>query len=104
MPASLPESPGPRVGGVIALSLETVAEVVGGRVEGDGGDVTVTGPVVIDGREAGPGSLFVAFVGEHADGHDHAPQAAAGGAVAVLGTRATELPTVVVDDPQAALH
>ena len=89
---------------MIALSLEVVADIVGGRVEGDGDGVVVTGPVVIDGREAGPGSLFVAFVGEHADGHDHAPQAAANGAVAVLGTRATELPTVVVEDPQAALQ
>jgi len=89
---------------VIALSLEVVAEIVGGRVEGDAEDVVVSGPVVIDGREAGPGSLFVAFVGEHDDGHVHAPQAAANGAVAVLGTRATELPTVVVEDPQAALQ
>jgi UDP-N-acetylmuramoyl-tripeptide--D-alanyl-D-alanine ligase len=89
---------------VVPLSLEVVAEIVGGRVEGDGHDVVVTGPVVIDGREAGPGSLFVAFVGEHADGHEHVPQAAANGAVAVLGTRATALPTVVVDDPQPALQ
>lgn len=89
---------------MLPLSLEAVAEVVGGRLEGDGPDVVVAGPVVIDGREAGPGSLFVAFVGEHADGHDHVPQAAANGAVAVLGTRATELPTVVVEDPQAALQ
>jgi UDP-N-acetylmuramoyl-tripeptide--D-alanyl-D-alanine ligase len=91
---------------VIPLSLEVVADVVGGRVEGDGDGhgVEVTGPVVIDGREAEPGSLFVAFVGEHSDGHDHAPQAAANGAVAVLGSRATELPTVVVEDPQAALQ
>jgi len=89
---------------VIALSLEEVADIVGGRIEGDGADVVVTGPVVIDGREAGPGSLFVAFVGEHVDGHEHAPQAAANGAVAVLGTRATELPTVVVEDPQTALQ
>jgi UDP-N-acetylmuramoyl-tripeptide--D-alanyl-D-alanine ligase len=89
---------------VIALSLDLVADLVGGTVEGDSDGVVVTGPVVIDGREAGPGSLFVAFVGEHADGHEHAPQAAANGAVAVLGTRPTELPTVVVDDPQAALQ
>jgi UDP-N-acetylmuramoyl-tripeptide--D-alanyl-D-alanine ligase len=89
---------------VIALSLEAVAGIVGGRVEGDGDGVVVDGPVVIDGREAGPGSLFVAFAGEHVDGHEHAPQAAANGAVAVLGTRATELPTVVVEDPQAALQ
>ncbi len=89
---------------VISLSLEVVAEIVGGRVEGDGYGVAVTGPVVIDGRQAGPGSLFVAFVGAHADGHDHAAQAAAHGAVAVLGTRATDLPTVLVDDPQRALQ
>jgi UDP-N-acetylmuramoyl-tripeptide--D-alanyl-D-alanine ligase len=89
---------------VIPLTLEVVADVVGGRIEGGVDGVVVTGPVVIDGREAGPGSLFAAFVGEHADGHDHAPQAAANGAVAVLGTRATELPTVVVDDPQRALQ
>jgi UDP-N-acetylmuramoyl-tripeptide--D-alanyl-D-alanine ligase len=88
---------------VIDLSLAEVAEVVGGRVEGDA-TVVVGGPVVIDGREAGPGSLFVAFVGEHTDGHLHVPQAAEKGAVAVLGTRATELPTVVVEDPQDALQ
>jgi UDP-N-acetylmuramoyl-tripeptide--D-alanyl-D-alanine ligase len=89
---------------MIALSLERVAEIVGGRIEGDGAGVVVTGPVVIDGREAGPGSLFVAFAGEHVDGHVHAPQAAAQGAVAVLGTRRTELPTVVVEDPRLALQ
>ena len=88
---------------MVPLSLAAVAEIVGGRVEGDA-DVVVSGPVVIDGREAGPGSLFAAFVGEHTDGHEHAPQAAAQGAVAVLGTRATGLPTVVVADPQAALQ
>ncbi|QIG42318.1 UDP-N-acetylmuramoyl-tripeptide--D-alanyl-D-alanine ligase [Nocardioides anomalus] len=89
---------------MIALPLEVVAEIVGGRVEGDGAGVVVDGPVVIDGREAGPGSLFVAFVGERTDGHEHVPQAAEQGAVAVLGTRATGLPTVVVDDAQDALQ
>ena len=86
------------------MPLDLVAEVVSGRVEGDGAGVLVTGPVVIDGREARRGSLFVAFVGEHTDGHEHAAQAGAQGAVAVVGTRATELPTVVVEDPQAALQ
>jgi UDP-N-acetylmuramoyl-tripeptide--D-alanyl-D-alanine ligase len=89
---------------VVPLELEVVAEIVGGRIEGAADGVVVSGPVVIDGREAAPGSLFVAFVGDHSDGHEHAPQAAANGAVAVLGTRATELPTVVVEDPQAALQ
>ncbi len=89
---------------MIPLTLEEVAEIVGGRLEGDGAGVVVGGPVVIDGREAGPGSLFAAFAGERTDGHEHVPQAAERGAVAVLGTRATALPTVVVDDPQRALQ
>ncbi len=89
---------------MIALDLDRVAAVVGGEVVGASGAVTVTGPVVIDGREAGPGSLFVAFVGERVDGHEHAAQAGEAGAVAVLGTRPTELPTVVVADAQEALQ
>ena len=88
---------------MIALSLAEVAEIVGGSLQGDGG-VVVDGPVVVDGREAGPGSLFAAFVGERVDGHEHVGQAAAAGAVAVLGSRATELPTVVVDDVRHALQ
>lgn len=89
---------------MIPLSLVEIASVVGGEVVPADAAVTVTGPVVIDGREAGPGSLFVAFVGERSDGHEHAAQAAAQGAVAVLGSRPTELPTVVVADPQRALQ
>ena len=88
---------------MIALGLAEIAAVVGGEVVGDA-DVVVDGPVVIDGREAAPGSLFAAFVGEHVDGHEHAEQAGQRGAVAVLGSRPTGLPTVVVDDPRAALQ
>jgi UDP-N-acetylmuramoyl-tripeptide--D-alanyl-D-alanine ligase len=84
-------------------SLDEIAEVVGGTVEGDGA-VTVTAPAVLDGRQAEPGGLFVAFAGEHADGHEFAAQAGRAGAVAVLGTRATPLPTVVVEDARAALQ
>jgi UDP-N-acetylmuramoyl-tripeptide--D-alanyl-D-alanine ligase len=93
-----------------------VAAVVGGALHTGGpggphalagpGAATVSGPVVIDSREAEAGSLFVAFVGERADGHDFAAAAAGNGAVAVLGTRPVDLPgvpTVVVGDPQDAL-
>ncbi|MCW2739038.1 UDP-N-acetylmuramoyl-tripeptide--D-alanyl-D-alanine ligase, partial [Nocardioides sp.] len=41
--------------------------------------------------------------GERADGHDFAAAAGAAGAVAALGSRPTELPTVVVDDVTTAL-
>lgn len=96
---------------MIALTLREIAEVVGGTIEGPGSvdgpgaaDVVVSGPVVIDGREAREGSLFAAFVGERVDGHEHTAQAAEHGAVAVLGSRPTELPTVVVADPRDALQ
>jgi UDP-N-acetylmuramoyl-tripeptide--D-alanyl-D-alanine ligase len=88
---------------MIPLSLGEVAAVVGGTVEGDGA-VTVTAPAVLDGRQAEPGGLFVAFAGEHTDGHDYAGQAGRAGAVAVLGSRPTALPTVVAGDAQAALQ
>ncbi|MDQ0766110.1 UDP-N-acetylmuramoyl-tripeptide--D-alanyl-D-alanine ligase [Streptomyces canus] len=88
---------------MIPLGVSEIAAVVGGRVEGDG-SVTVTAPAVLDGRQAEPGGLFVAFAGEHADGHDYVGQAGRTGAVAVLGSRPTSLPTVVVDDARAALQ
>jgi UDP-N-acetylmuramoyl-tripeptide--D-alanyl-D-alanine ligase len=88
---------------MIPLSLGEIAAVVGGTVVGDPA-VTVTAPAVLDGREARPGGLFVAFAGEHVDGHDFAGQAGAAGAVAVLGSRPTRLPTVVVGDARAAVQ
>jgi len=40
--------------------------------------------VVVDSREAEPGSLFVALVGEHVDGHDYVAEAFANGAMAAI--------------------
>jgi UDP-N-acetylmuramoyl-tripeptide--D-alanyl-D-alanine ligase len=88
---------------MIPLSLGEIAELVGGTVEGDRA-VQVTAPAVLDGRRAGPGGLFVAFPGERVDGHDYAGQAGRAGAAAVLGSRPTALPTVVVEDARAALQ
>lgn len=89
---------------MIALTLAEIAAVVDGTVTAPDAEVRVTGSVVIDAREAGPGGLFVAFVGERTDGHEYAAQAAERGAVAVLGARPTALPTVVVADTQRALQ
>ena len=43
---------------------------------------------VVDSREAGPGAVFVAFVGERADGHAFVADAFARGAIAALVERA----------------
>jgi UDP-N-acetylmuramoyl-tripeptide--D-alanyl-D-alanine ligase len=89
---------------VIALSLAEIAEVVGGQTHDiPDPSVQVTGPVVRDSREAGPGSLFVAFAGERVDGHDFAAAVVEAGAVAVLASRPVGVPAIVVEDVQAAL-
>src|SRR4051794_24510420 len=87
---------------MIPMTLAEIADVVGGEVIGDP-SVTVSGPAFRDDREAAKGGLFVAIAGERVDGHDFAGSAVEGGAVAVIGTRATAAPTVVVGDVVAAL-
>jgi len=88
---------------MIPLSLDEIAAVAAGTVAGDSATM-VTAPAVLDGRQARPGGLFVAFAGEQVDGHDYAAQAGQAGAVAVLGSRPTALPTVVAEDTRAALQ
>ncbi|MFG2262807.1 UDP-N-acetylmuramoyl-tripeptide--D-alanyl-D-alanine ligase [Streptomyces sp. NPDC048720] len=89
---------------MIALSLAEIAEVVGGQTHDiPDPSVQVTGPVVRDSREVVPGSLFVAFVGERADGHDYARAVVEAGAVAVLASRPVGVPAIVVEDVQSAL-
>ncbi|MFD6176989.1 MULTISPECIES: UDP-N-acetylmuramoyl-tripeptide--D-alanyl-D-alanine ligase [unclassified Isoptericola] len=88
---------------MIALTAADVAEATGGRLHAAAG-TPVTGPVEVDSRRVGPGSLFVALPGERVDGHDFARGAVEAGATLVLAARELEgVPTVVVDDVQAAL-
>lgn len=48
--------------------------------------------LTLDSRQVQPGFLFIAVPGTRLDGHDFIPQALERGAVAVVGTRALELP------------
>jgi UDP-N-acetylmuramoyl-tripeptide--D-alanyl-D-alanine ligase len=89
---------------VIPLSVSQIAEITGAVLADvpDPGAV-VTGPVVIDSREAEPGSLFAALPGTRTDGHEFAAAAASAGAVAALATRPVGGPALVVPDVRAAL-
>jgi UDP-N-acetylmuramoyl-tripeptide--D-alanyl-D-alanine ligase len=88
---------------MIELTLAEVAELTGGVLNGPDG-ARVTGKVTLDSRMVEPGDLFVAVAGERVDGHDFLGAAATAGAVAALSARPDDaLPTVVVDDPVAAL-
>lgn len=90
---------------MIPISLSRIAALTGGRLHGiseqEASALVVDGPVVTDSREAGPGGLYVARVGESMDGHQFVGSARDAGAVAALTTREVEdLPCVVVDDIQ----
>ncbi|MCX2967611.1 MULTISPECIES: UDP-N-acetylmuramoyl-tripeptide--D-alanyl-D-alanine ligase [Streptomyces] len=86
------------------LTLSEITAIVSGRAHDiPDPQAEVTGPVVIDSRQAAPGALFAAFAGENVDGHDFAERAVAAGAVAVLATRPLGVPAIVVDDVTRAL-
>lgn len=87
---------------MIPISVADLAAVTGARLVPDTPQVrglVVDGPVVTDSREAGPGSLYVARIGERRDGHDFVAAAAEAGAVAALTSRVVE---PAADDPTAA--
>lgn len=88
---------------MIPLSVRQIAGLTGATADlvADPGAL-VTGPVVIDSRQAVPGSLFAALPGTRADGHDFAAAAAAAGAV-VLAVRPVGVPALIVADVPAAL-
>ncbi len=90
---------------MIALTLAEIRDLTGGRVVGTDApdDIVVDGVVTTDSRDVTPGSLYVARVGEHADGHAYVRAAVDAGAVAALTSRAVEgVAQVVVDDVQTA--
>jgi UDP-N-acetylmuramoyl-tripeptide--D-alanyl-D-alanine ligase len=94
---------------MIALTLEQLADVVGGDLlDGSRRGAVVRG-VTIDSREVVPGDLFLALAGTRTDGHRFVgPALAAGAAGAVVAAEhvdnlAADAPAVVVDDPGDAL-
>jgi UDP-N-acetylmuramoyl-tripeptide--D-alanyl-D-alanine ligase len=88
---------------MIELTLGQVAAVTRGTLGRADPTVLVTGSVEFDSRHVTPGGLFVAFAGEHEDGHDHAAAAIDAGAVAAVVTRQVAVPHVLVGDGLAAM-
>ncbi|MGA8846538.1 MAG: UDP-N-acetylmuramoyl-tripeptide--D-alanyl-D-alanine ligase [Nocardioides sp.] len=90
---------------MIALTLAEIARVVGGTIHApvpgsaaEAAELVVDGAAYIDNRSPVERGLFVAITGARVDGHDYAAAAHA-----VLGSRPTAAPTVVVADPSVAL-
>ncbi len=82
----------------LAAALDPVEAPASGSIEIE--------DLAYDARHATPGSLFFCVPGQHADGHDFAPQAVANGAVALVVERrldGLDVPQVVVRDARAAM-
>ena len=88
---------------MIELNLAEIAQIVDGEVVGGDPAATVAATVEFDSRLVRPGGLFLALPGEQVDGHDFATAAFAAGAVAVLGSRPVDGPSIVVTDGLTAL-
>ena len=83
--------------------LSDIARATGGLVSGEDSDVSW---VTTDSRVSGPGALFVAIRGDHADGHAFAGEALARGAAGVMvdeDAAGIAGPTVAVRDTGRAL-
>lgn len=86
------------------LTLREIARFCSARVPNPDPGAVITG-VSTDSRSICEGMLFVPLIGEKFDGHDFIEQARAGGAAAVLSSRAGNEPgTLYVKDTLQALH
>ncbi len=83
-------------------ALTSALDVV--SLVGDPAGVEVSS-LAYDSRQAGPGAMFCCLPGRHTDGHLHAGDAVAQGAVALLSERPLDLPVVqvVVGDARAQM-
>jgi UDP-N-acetylmuramoyl-tripeptide--D-alanyl-D-alanine ligase len=88
---------------MIELTLGEVATIVDGTLHDADPATRVTGTVEFDSRAVTPGGLFLAFPGEHVDGHDYVEAARAAGAVAAIVSRPVPGPGVEVADGLAAI-
>lgn len=74
---------------MLTLPVGRLVELTGGQLL-VGEDRTMVNGLAIDSREVTPGAAFVAFAGEHSDGHDFIAPALEAGARAILVTRDDE--------------
>jgi UDP-N-acetylmuramoyl-tripeptide--D-alanyl-D-alanine ligase len=88
---------------MIPMTAGDIAALTGGELRDLAASTPVAGPVLVDSRDCGRGSLFVCIEGEHTDGHLHAGDAFRRGAVAALARRDVDGPTIMVDDTVRAL-
>lgn len=101
---------------MLTMSVGRLLEVTAGALL-LGDEKTMVNGLAIDSREVHPGAAFVAFTGEHADGHDFVGEALAEGSrvlvvtrdseglrAAIAASRRHDVALVLVDDAHAAVQ
>lgn len=89
------------------ISVTQAADICGGKLSGGGSTGARLGDIIIDSRAVKPGDLFVAYKGEHTDGHAYIQSAFEKGAAACLAERLPAEaagPVILVPDVQAAVE
>ena len=89
------------------MTIEKALRACGGKYCGEGDLSDELGRVVIDSRDIRGGDLFVAYKGEHVDGHDYISAALDKGAACCLAERVPEgerRGVIVTNDVQRALE
>jgi UDP-N-acetylmuramoyl-L-alanyl-D-glutamate--2,6-diaminopimelate ligase len=74
-----------------AIELETLSQAIGATRRGPGSSLDVA-DLAFDSRDVRPGTLFFCVPGSTADGHAHAAEAVARGAVALVVERELDVP------------
>lgn len=83
---------------MIQMTVQELADVVGGTLSGVDPQALITGPVEFDSRKVTAGSVFLALPGARVDGHEFAASAIAAGAVVVLAARKVDAPAIYVPE------
>jgi UDP-N-acetylmuramoyl-tripeptide--D-alanyl-D-alanine ligase len=88
---------------MINLTLNQIAQIVGGEVLNADRSLTTSAIPVINSNQATSNTFFVAFVGANVDGHDFVKEAMANGAQFALVSKDCSTPAIKVVDVRKAL-
>ena len=89
---------------MIKLTLNQIAQIVGGEVRNTDGLQTTSAFPVINSNQATSKTFFAAFVGANVDGHEYIAEAISNGAQFALVSKDCTAPAIKVNDVRKALR
>ena len=89
---------------MIELTLNQIAQIVGGEVRNTDGLQTTSAFPVINSNQATSKTFFAAFVGANVDGHEYIAEAISNGAQFALVSKDCTAPAIKVNDVRKALR